>query len=480
MIPTLKNLAFRIWFATLGALLATLWLVGFTGQLSAAPTPLILFCVLLIMAFAGIGWLADRAARIQLDPLLQEAGVWERSGLSFEAEIAFFKALALLDSFLVRPRTRIRYRRALGLRMARFYAAQPEKTPLADRWIFEHLWANPADREVAEAWLNDLDTRGEWDGVNEELAVRLGEAQTDNLKLQAVLGRQYLIAARTDFAALSTYRRLLEAGGGADPELVRDLARLFLREGRADALALGIYVRAAQEPAIHDEVMRGLAAGLRWVHPSARNATLLEQARALLGERDEYTLRRMVEGFVPPLATEETQTVGRRVAKPAQQLRRLSGQSADWSRRLRHRLRKVWDHVRLLSQLPRLRRGAIWFAVLGLALAGLVLTVNTARHLTKPAEAPPPSPITAIQTPPTPFTLQVAAYLSPGHAERYVARLTAQGLEAYLVKAQSADKTWYQVRIGRFTDKDAALIFGQDLKQRGVIEDFYVANRSPT
>jgi hypothetical protein len=480
MIPTLKNLAFRIWFATLAALLATLAFVGFTNQLSAAPKPLILFGLLLPLAFFAIGWLADRAARIQLDPLLQEAGVWERSGLNSEAETAFFKALTLLDSFLVRPRTRTRFRHALSLRMARFYAAQPEKTPLADRWIFEYLWGNPADREVAEAWLSDIDTRDEWGAANEELAVRLGAAQPDNLKLQTALGRQYLVAARTDFAALSTYRRLLEAGGNADRELVVDLARLFLREGRADALALGVYVRAAQNAETPDAFMGGLAAGLRWVRPNPRNAGLLEQARTLLGDHDEEKLQRMSEGFVPPLPTDDTQALNQAAAKTAGRLRRLGGERTDWSRRLRPYFQGCWDQVRYLSRVPRLRRGLIWLGISGLALAGLVLAVNTARHLTKPQETPPPAPISTIQTPPTPFTLQVAAYLSPGHAEQYVTQLTAQGLEAYLVKAQSADKTWYQVRIGRFADKDAALAFGKELKQRGVIEDFYVANRNPS
>ena len=74
-----------------------------------------------------------------------------------------------------------------------------------------------------------------------------------------------------------------------------------------------------------------------------------------------------------------------------------------------------------------------------------------------------------------PFTLQVAAYLKPEHAENYLEELRKQAIDAYVVKAHSNDKTWYQVRIAHFPDKAEALAYGSDLKSKGLIEDFYVA-----
>ena len=79
-----------------------------------------------------------------------------------------------------------------------------------------------------------------------------------------------------------------------------------------------------------------------------------------------------------------------------------------------------------------------------------------------------------------PYTLQVAAYLKPEHAQHYLENLEKQGLDAYVVQAYGNEKTWYQVRIAHFPDKSAARAFGSSLKEKGIIEDFYVArDQSP-
>ena len=120
-----------------------------------------------------------------------------------------------------------------------------------------------------------------------------------------------------------------------------------------------------------------------------------------------------------------------------------------------------------------------WTA-LGLAGAGLVvLMVNTAVHLIPTQEAPPiepapeqPAEVIVID----PFTLQVAAYLKVEHAEKYVTELKKQGLDAYYTEAKGTKSHWFQVRISHFPTKDAARAHGEELKARGVIDDFYVAN----
>jgi septal ring-binding cell division protein DamX len=77
-----------------------------------------------------------------------------------------------------------------------------------------------------------------------------------------------------------------------------------------------------------------------------------------------------------------------------------------------------------------------------------------------------------------PFTIQVAAYLKSEDARRFVDQLTAKGLEAFWTTAASADRTWYQVKVSHFATKEAARSFGLDLKSKGLIDDFYVANYS--
>jgi septal ring-binding cell division protein DamX len=75
-----------------------------------------------------------------------------------------------------------------------------------------------------------------------------------------------------------------------------------------------------------------------------------------------------------------------------------------------------------------------------------------------------------------PFTLQVAAYLKEDDAQRYADQLKGQGLDAYWTRASGSGKTWYQVRIAHFSTKAEARMVGEDLKTRGLIGDYYVAN----
>jgi cell division septation protein DedD len=113
----------------------------------------------------------------------------------------------------------------------------------------------------------------------------------------------------------------------------------------------------------------------------------------------------------------------------------------------------------------------------GLSLAAAALILNTARHLVPPPPPPAaPAPEIAVEIEPQPYTLQVAAYLQPVHAERFIKALQERGQDAYRVEAQSHQKTWYQVRVGHFPTKAAARTYGQRLKAEGIIEDFYVAN----
>jgi septal ring-binding cell division protein DamX len=102
--------------------------------------------------------------------------------------------------------------------------------------------------------------------------------------------------------------------------------------------------------------------------------------------------------------------------------------------------------------------------------------VNTVRHLVK-VEMPVAEKVEkAPEIITDPFTLQVAAYLKPGYAKKYVGQLKKQNLDAYWREAISGDKKWYQVRIAHFPDKKSARDFGESLKAKGIIDDYYVAN----
>jgi len=75
-----------------------------------------------------------------------------------------------------------------------------------------------------------------------------------------------------------------------------------------------------------------------------------------------------------------------------------------------------------------------------------------------------------------PYTLQVAAYLKSEYALKFVDDLKQRGFDAYWIETASGGRTWYQVRIAHFPDPQSARDFGARLKQKGIIEDFYVTN----
>ncbi len=54
------------------------------------------------------------------------------------------------------------------------------------------------------------------------------------------------------------------------------------------------------------------------------------------------------------------------------------------------------------------------------------------------------------------FTVQVGSFRERGAAEGLVAKIRSQGVEAGVVEASVAGKTWYRVQVGRFTTRAAA------------------------
>jgi len=86
------------------------------------------------------------------------------------------------------------------------------------------------------------------------------------------------------------------------------------------------------------------------------------------------------------------------------------------------------------------------------------------------AAAPSATPTPAASPAPPPgrvHALQVGAFQSEDNARKLTATLQGKGLPASLaVNTDSAGKTWYVVRIGRYEDRAAALAAQADLKNR--------------
>ena len=365
--------------------------------------------------------------------------------------------------------------------MARMYAAQTEKHEAADGFLERYLAIDPSDTEIAQTWLQARAYHGGLTPRQQELAAHIGEAQAGDTTVQVTLARLYLRAKQTDFPALQVYRRVMSASPERFADLAHDLSRVFLAEGRSDEWALPVYLEAARQETSWEMLHCGLAACLRWVLPSERNAAWLAQARDIIGAVDDDTLARMSSGFVPPSGSYRMESPAARPAglTDGASLKgawiRLQKQGAKFTEHIGKGITAV---VHALRRSPRLRRGITWSLTAGLGILVIAFLINTVGYLT-PAAPPEPQlvvlPATMPAPSPKPFTLQVAAYLKPEHAEHYLEELRKQSIDVYLVKAHSNDKTWYQVRIAHFPDKAEALAYGSELKARGLIEDFYVS-----
>ena len=480
-IQSLKHNAFRIWAATVFAIPLCLWLLSRWNENAGLAVPLTVLSLLFALGYAASGWLGTRLAQRMIPPILHEAGIWERSGDMDRAQQACQKALSLYDSFLMAPSARRAGLPRLVARMARMYAAQTERHEAADAFLEHFLEMNPGDAEIAQTWLLGRAYHGGLTPRQQDLAARIGDAHVDNMTIQMGLARLYLLAEQTDFPALQTYRRVMSAVPGQFGAIVLDLSRVFIGEGRSDEWALPVYLLAARQAPQWEALGCGLAACLRWILPSERNAEWLDQARQVIGDVDDETLVRMSSGFVPPTGGyrveeapgAEADVIGRTLpGVTLSRLRQSAGRITDLMGKLPAAV------VGGLRRSPGLRRGITWGLMAGLGIIATVFLINTVGYLT-PSPPPEPEPVTppvAVPAPPPmPYTLQVAAYLKPEHAQRYLDELRKHAIGAYVVKAHSNEKTWYQVRIAHFPDKAQALAYGGTLKAKGLIEDFYVA-----
>jgi hypothetical protein len=285
---------------------------------------------------------------------------------------------------------------------------------------------------------------------------------------------------RTDFPALQTYRRVLKADQQLPADFLKDLADLFLRERRADEWALAIYLKAIEESDHRPELVSGIAACVRWISLTDRNKPLLRQAYACLDGIDAAEIKKMSAGFKPPVPLADQRAAQRPTQRRASFLQTSGAVLQTFYEDLS--ALPVWIYRQLHSagrwalQSKRSRQVFTGVLLAGLTAAVVVLVINTVGHLVK-TETPVARKIEKAPEKITdPFTLQVAAYLKPVHAKKFVENLKKQGLDAYWREAISANKKWYQVRVSHFPDKKSARDLGESLKAKGIIDDYYVAN----
>jgi len=278
LLSFLRHTAFRIWVAVLLGGLVSMAVLPFIQPHLGLESNVLIVAVILLIFFLATGWASNRWALHKAEHLMAEAGAFERDGMYIEAEGAFQRAMFLFDSFMISPFVGRKRAGGLGARLARFYLSRSRRDHTSEDFLVAYLNSNPQDGEVAQHWLHQVESGGGLKEAHQELALRIGEAQPKNKYIQRTLALFYLLLERTDFPALQTYRRVCDAAAPAAPGFIDELARLFVKEKRADEWALDIYLQVLAQNGERSGCLKGVAACVQWVPLSGRNQHLLRAA----------------------------------------------------------------------------------------------------------------------------------------------------------------------------------------------------------
>jgi hypothetical protein len=485
---TVRHISLRIWTTVLLGGLISLWILPVAHLYIGLDWSLVLALGIILVVFITVGWFSNRLGLSTVKRLISEATTWERIGAQRGAEEAFNKAAAVLDGCLLSPLVKKKQSAQLAARLARFYLAHADKNHSTETFIITYLQSHPEDEEVAESWLQQVESH---DGLKTdyyELANRIGNAQPNNTVIQDLLARFYLSEGRTDFSALQTYRQVLtrQMSGGLQGksdtyfDILDNLAILFLRDGRADEWALRIYLEALKLSSEKHQLLRGIAASVHWIHETERTKPLLQQAHKLLEKFDEMQLKKLRAGFNPPGFDPTGPEIFTQL-KVGTTLwnggRRVRSFLFNFITTATSKLMRNISHIINLIKHSRKSELIIKWAMMAILAIGVILLLaNTVSHLMRTERALYEKDKSTEIVVTDPFTLQVAAYLKPQDAERYVEYLRRKNLDAFWIKRSAKSKVWYQVRVSHFATKASAREYGKKLQAQGIIDDFYVAN----
>jgi hypothetical protein len=462
----------RLWITILFGGLFALWFLALVEMRNGPLLSVLSVITIFGLVYAFMGWMGNWIGITLADRHIDEAGVWERGGESRKAEKSYEKAVVIYDSFLISSRAKQLNQKRVAGRIARFYLAKPEKNFASELFITSYLMLHPEDPQVAENWLRQMGSQREFSYKYQEIISRIGDAQPDNRAICLLLAKHCLSADRTDFAALQIYKQMLNIGNAKQKiMLASKLADLFANQGRADEWALEMYLKARRYGNGAHKILRGIAASVHWLPETASNRSMIVEARRHLSGMDKSALSSMSLEFNPPAGPEPST----KLSIFSRMITSMMGYGADLMEVVTGHLLQ-WIQI-VYKKIPW-KTGTVlkWITIVSVSSGSLFFLVNTAGHLFKSniPENRPGESIGIITN--DPFTIQVSAYLKKKHAEEYVKKLRGVNIDAFWEEARSKEKRWFQVRVSRFADKKSAKSYGESLKAKGIISDFYVAN----
>ena len=496
-------MAVRIWISIFFWMLFAIWIFPLLQKVIGIQWLTIPAILLLIGIFIFVGMIMKQIAYVRIDRLLKDVSVRERAGMIVEAENAINDAVAIFDSFLLSPKSRTAYDDKMLIKAAQHRMARGRKSIALDRWVFSYLDRFPENEDAAQIWLQSALESDYLPPKYFELIGKLSKKQPGNKELHHLLGRVYLSEGRTDFEALQVYRRILEADGYSDSNFLNELAHLLVVEGLSDEWALGIYLKAYPKSPDSLHILQGILACVQNISDHEHNRHLLIHARDLLAKKtlsqaDSEEIDRTQQMLQPtktlvPMESENSHTISESdtaviptkllTTKVLSKKRRPNQQAAHIQ--LWHTVKQVIYAIvnqsrELFANVSiYIRRGnslsVLRWVVIGTVLSGFMLFMVNA--LIQPENhQSEKSPSAPLETKANPFTIQVAAFMNQSEAQKYIQKLKQYNLDVYMTEARLRDKKWYQIRISHFADPKKAKIFGETLKSKGIIDDYYVAH----
>jgi len=486
MNAVLRHLAIRLWATSLLGSVLCMMVLPFWQSVLKVQWVVVPAILILGLCYLLLGWGMNRYGSARIQRLINEAGAWERAGDRETAQETLEGAVAVFDSFWLSPAGRQKIEPLMTGRLARFYLAQSSTHPRAELIVHQYLMRHPSDVSVVRSWLGQVVGDLHSDARDDLLAARIGDVLSDDLEVQQLLMDYYLGNRRCDFDAVQTYRRVWRLKPGLPDTVVGDLARLLLQNNQLNDWALEVYLKGYESG--NPYCLEGVAAACQYLKPHPGNRPELARAQALCESLDADFLKKAANRFKPltmaattapeepakPKKTPARRVYGGRLKYIARQGARVVVQLLLWGPRVVSFVARMIRQGRPAQWPARQAKPVLAVTVLLLIVGVTLLAGYGYRHYrtqetTLVLEAPPPEVD-------LPFTIQVAAYLKPEDAQRYVDHLISQGLEAFSTQAVSARRKWYQVKVSRFETKHQAQLYGEKLKSQGLIDDFYVAN----
>ncbi|MBI9088670.1 MAG: SPOR domain-containing protein [Desulfobacterium sp.] len=369
--------------------------------------------------YMGVGYAVGLTGERLVIARVKEAEAWERAGLARRSEQRFLKALRLYDTALISPFRAGRIALILAGALAKFSLTSALENPGFDRAVKAFLRMAPQEEEIVLLWLKRLCNGTTPGREDHEILTLVAEVHLDHPVIRALVAELFVASGRTDFTARKIYGLVTE-GSGLSRETLSNISELLGPE---------TLVRPAFPPT----------------------------------------------GFKPAPGV----TLSNRVKAMGGGVRAIAGMV---KRAVQHLFLVLYGGVAVLKQGVTFFRGQKRFqTALKWGLGGVVAVVflgfmvNTVGHLFHAAPQPVAVNKVAVEISKG-FTIQVAAYLKKNHANAYVTKLKAKGLDAYIYKADGGGRTWFIVRISRFADKKSAADYGNGLKRQHLIDDFFVDN----